>query len=88
VASKHAMKEWRTPRATAATQEDCMADHRNDTAIIDDDCDGFFSGDPPSPHCNYGCGRAHQAWMREEYGENATSADYYLQPLIDLPLSE
>jgi len=73
----------------AITQEDCMADDRNDPSSIDDDCDGFFSGDPPSPYCNYGCGRAHQAWLREEYGENATSADYYLQPLIDVPpLSE
>jgi hypothetical protein len=41
------------------------------------------------PYCTYGCARAHQAWMREEYGDDATSTDYYLQPLIDVPtLSE
>jgi len=71
------------------TQEDCMADDCTDPSLVDDDCDGFFTGEPPLPYCTYGCARAHQAWMREEYGDDATSTDYYLQPLIDVPtLSE
>jgi hypothetical protein len=72
------------------SQEDCMVDDHNDPAIVENDCDGYFSGDTPLPYCNYGCARAHQAWMQKEYGDDATgtySTDYYLQPLIDVPLT-
>ena len=69
---------------TRITQEDCMQDDEGLDFTVSDD--GYFTGEPPWPYCNYGCSRAHQKWMVEEYGDDARSLyseEYYLQSLFE-----
>ena len=69
---------------TAISQNDWMMDDHDDPDV--DVRSDWFTGDPPSPYCYYGCAKAHQKWMQEELGDDATGAyseEYYLQPMIE-----